>query len=109
MVQRLRELRQKHGLSQHALGEAIGVTQQSVNKYENHGVEPDIQMLIAIADYFQTSVDYLIGHSDIDHKFEVLHPYDLNEEENRLIHGWRKLNEKEKASIFSILENYGSI
>ncbi len=109
MVQRLKELRQKHGLSQNALGEAIGVTQQSVNKYENHGVEPDIQMLIAIADYFQTSVDYLIGHSDIDHKFEVLHPCDLNEDEERLIHAWRKLNAKEKASIFSILENYGSI
>lgn len=108
MVQRLKELRQKHGVSQHALGEAIGVTQQSVNKYENHGVEPDIQILIAIADYFQTSVDYLIGHSDIDHKIEVLHSCDLNEEEGRLIHAWRKLTEKEKASIFSILENFRS-
>ena len=109
MVGRLKELRQKYGVSQQTLGEAIGVSQQSVNKYENHGVEPDIQVLIAIADYFQTSVDYLIGHSDVDHKIEVLHPYDLNEEEKRLIHEWRKLNAKEKASIFSILENYGSI
>ncbi len=109
MVRRLKALRQKYGVSQQALGEAIGVSQQSVNKYENHGVEPDIQMLIAIADYFQTSVDYLIGHSEIDHKIEVLHSHDLNEDEERLIHAWRKLNEKEKASIFSILDNYRSI
>ena len=44
------------------------VTRKVVNKYENHNVEPDISTLIMLADYFQVSVDYLIGHviRDID-------------------------------------------
>lgn len=48
----------------------MSLSQQSINKYENHGVEPDIDTLIKLADYFNTSVDYLIGHTNINHKIE---------------------------------------
>ena len=55
------------GISQQQLGEIVGVSQQSINKYENHNVEPDVATLCALADYFQTSVDYLVGHTQVDH------------------------------------------
>lgn len=61
MVKNLKKLRKLFGVSQQQLVDAVGVSQQSINKYENHNVEPDIETLIAMADYFNTSVDYLIG------------------------------------------------
>lgn len=64
MVARLKQLRKEHGYSQQKLADILGITQQAVYKYENLTVEPDIQMLIMIADLFGVSVDYLIGHSE---------------------------------------------
>lgn len=106
MVENLKKLRNKKGISQQKLADAIGVSQQSINKYENHKIEPDIQTLMKLADYFETSVDYLIGHSDIDHVMEALSGYDLNEDEASLIDNYRKLSKKQKESIRLIVENY---
>lgn len=103
---RLKLLRQKKGVSQMQLADAIGVSQQSVNKYENHNVEPDIRTLIAIADYFNTSVDYLIGHSDVARVIEDTRPFDLNEEEAGLMKAWRCLCPEEKESIRLVIKNY---
>lgn len=61
MIKNLKALRTQRGISQRDLAEVIMVSQQSINKYENHNVEPDIQTLIKIADYFNVSLDYLVG------------------------------------------------
>lgn len=106
MIAKLKELRQKKGISQQALADAVGVSQQSVNKYENHNVEPDIHTLIALADYFDTSVDYLIGHTEVVRKIEETTACDLNKEEAALLEKWRQLNSKERVSILSVMDNY---
>lgn len=106
MVKNLKKLRVSKGLSQNKLAEFIGISQQSVNKYENHNIEPDIDTLCALADYFSTSVDYLIGHSDIDHKIEKIMPFDLNDDEAKLVKAYRKLSKSEKESLHLIIRNY---
>lgn len=63
MLKNLRELRRKCGMTQKELGNVVGLTQQTINKYENGNAEPNIRTLIALADYFETSVDYLIGRT----------------------------------------------
>lgn len=108
MVKNLKFLRTNKGLSQQQLAEVIGTSQQSINKYENHNVEPDIDTLIAFADFFNTSVDYLIGNTDINRKIEPVHQYYLNDEEISLIDGFRKLTKGEKDSIFAVVNNYNT-
>ena len=108
MVKNLKFLRTYKGLSQQQLAEVIGTSQQSINKYENHNVEPDIDTLIAFADFFNTSVDYLIGNTDINRKIEPVHQYYLNDEEISLIDGFRKLTKGEKDSIFAVVNNYNT-
>lgn len=105
MVENLKKLRTNTNISQQQLADVIGVSQQSINKYENHGVEPDIATLIAIANYFSTSVDYLIGNTDIERKLENVQKYDLNEEECRIMDGYRKLNPTEKEIVKLIISN----
>ena len=64
MLINLKQLRKSKGVSQQQLADVIGVSQQSINKYENHNVEPDIRTLISIAEYFDTTVDFVIGKSE---------------------------------------------
>ena len=106
MIQNLKVLRNKKGISQQKLADAVGVSQQSINKYENHKIEPDIETLIKIADFFETSVDYLIGHTDIDHIIEEMTSCTLNDEEMQLINRYRQLSPKQKSGIQSVLDSY---
>ncbi|MBQ3518213.1 MAG: helix-turn-helix transcriptional regulator [Clostridia bacterium] len=108
MVKNLRNLRLQKGISQQQLAEIIGVTQQSIYKYETQNVEPDLIILTAIADYFATSVDYLIGHSEINHKIESVTPFDLNNDEADLINSYRTLTKEEKDSLHLIIKNYNT-
>ncbi|MCL2109928.1 MAG: helix-turn-helix domain-containing protein [Oscillospiraceae bacterium] len=62
--QRLRELREGVRLSQHKLGELIGVTQTSINRYETDKADPPPETLIWYADYFDVSLDYITGRTD---------------------------------------------
>ena len=106
MVQNLKDLRKRSGLSQKVLGELLGLTQQTINSYENHKTEPDIYVLCQMADFFGTSVDYLIGHTDIPRKYEVLRPYDLSPEEAALIDQYRQLDSDQRESLRLIAANY---
>lgn len=106
MVKNLRSLRESAGISQQNLAAAIGISQQSVNKYENHSTEPDISTLSVIADYFNTSIDYLVGHSDIKRIIEETTPCDLNEDELSLVTAYRTLSDGQKQSIKLVIENY---
>lgn len=106
MVKNLRKLRCKKSISQQQLAETIGFSQQSINKYENHKIEPDIATLIKLADFFETSVDYLVGHTDIDHVIEPVHRYDLSEEEALLIDHYRRLSKKQKAAVLAVTESF---
>jgi transcriptional regulator with XRE-family HTH domain len=61
---RLRELRNKKGLTLKQLGSIIGVAESTVSLYEKGKRQPDNDTLIRIADYFGVSVDYLLGNSE---------------------------------------------
>lgn len=61
---RVKELRESRSLSQEALGKIIGVKRYSVYTYEKGRNYPDIPRLIALADYFDVTTDYLLGRTD---------------------------------------------
>ena len=62
----LRELRKKRGISLKELGEIIGVAESTVSLYENEKRQPDFSTLNKLADYFNVSVDYLLGREPQD-------------------------------------------
>lgn len=105
MVKNLRKLRINKGISQQQLADVMGTSQQSVNKYENHNVEPDISALIKLADYFETSIDYLVGHTPSLEQ-TVVEEVEPTKEETTLILNYRHLSKDEKESIQLVLKNY---
>lgn len=61
---RLKEIRIDRGISQLKLALDLNMNQNSISRYENGVREADYQTLIAFADYFQVSLDYLLERTD---------------------------------------------
>jgi len=57
----IKNLRKKRGLTQGELAEILAVTAQSVSRWENGQSYPDIEQLPMIAEYFDITVDELMG------------------------------------------------
>ncbi len=106
MVKNLRMLRLCKGLSQQQLADIIGTSQQSINKYENHSVEPDIATLIKLADFFDTSIDFLVGRECNMEEKQVNVGFEMTREEISLLLQYRVLTPDEKKSIHLICSNY---
>ena len=58
---RLKELREKLGMSQQKFANSFGVAQSTVGMWESGKREPNYEITQQIADYFNVSVDYLLG------------------------------------------------
>lgn len=61
---RLKELRTAKGLTMDALAKEIHGTKAAIGNFENANKKPSLDALIALADYFDVSLDYLVGRSD---------------------------------------------
>ena len=53
----VRRLRDEHGLSQAALGQALGVSRQTINSIETGKYDPSLPLAIRLARYFATTVE----------------------------------------------------
>ena len=67
---RIKELRNAHNLTQVEFGNKLSVAKQTVSNWENNNIQPSIDMLIKIADFFGVSTDYLLGRSN-DNSLDV--------------------------------------
>ncbi len=64
--EKLIELRKAKGLSQEELGNELGVSRQTVSKWELGQSYPDFQKLVILSDFFNISLDKLIKDIDLD-------------------------------------------
>ena len=64
MGTRLKVLREQKKMSQTRLALELGMTQNSISRFETGVRKPDFDTLIMLADYFDVSIDYLVERSD---------------------------------------------
>lgn len=101
---RIKELRLAKGISQQQLADVLHVTQQSVNKYEHDMSIPELDVLIACANYFDVSIDYLVNETDIPFKYVNYTSANLTTAEHRLLKYYRRLNAKAQESLLSFMD-----
>ena len=65
LAKRLKELRESRRVYQREMAEHLGLSFRGYQNYETGQSEPKIAALIAIADYYQVSIDYLVGRTDV--------------------------------------------
>lgn len=63
---RLLELRTEKKLSQRDVAKLFNISQGTYNNWENGKTQPSIEQLVSIADYFDVSLDYLLGRNDYE-------------------------------------------
>ena len=97
---RLKELREQKGLSRIEVSESIGIKTRTYLSYENFEREPNSEMLILLADFFDVTVDYLIGRSETQTAHLV-----TNAEQEQLLADYNKLNTHGKKKILDYLSD----
>ena len=104
MLPNLKRLRKEYGVSQQLLADVLGISQQSVNQYENQATEPDLAVLSQMADYFNTSIDFIAGRTDERKVDEQLHALGLSTDEAKLLSQYRSLKPNEKLCVRSLMQ-----
>ena len=85
--EKLIELRKSKGLSQDELGQRLGVSRQTISKWELAQSYPDFQRLVLLSDYFGLSLDALVKDVDVQ---------DVRE---------KNLNEQQLSAIYDDVQN----
>lgn len=80
--EKLIKLRKERGLSQEELGAAVGVSRQTISKWELAQSYPDFQKLVLLSDYFKISLDTLVKDIDV----EDVRDKNLNEKQLSMIY-----------------------
>ncbi len=100
----LKKLRQETNLNQKDYGKLFNLTQGTYSNYENGITQPDLKLLVEIADYHKVSLDYLVGRP-----FANDYGY-MTTEEKELLNNFRNMNNQAKimllgeAKAFSLMK-----
>ncbi len=89
-MKRLKELRQAKGLTLKELSKELQMSPQVISRYELEQHEADYKTTFKIAQYFDVSIDYLLGFSDLYYPANAHNEYST--EERQLIEDFRQLN-----------------
>lgn len=92
---KLKELREKRGLTQEELAKLIKIEQNTYSNYEKEKTQPKLETLIKIADLYNISLDYLLERKCID---------GLSTQEYELITMFRQLINSEQKRVISHLK-----
>ncbi len=108
-MNRITSLRKEKGMSQISLALKLNVSQKMISAYETGKSEPSVSTLIHMAGIFNTSVDYIIGYSNIRQPIDKLVQSTLTEDECNLLNGFRTLSVKQQNIALGVILGLKSI
>ena len=102
------ELRSEKGISQREIAKLFDISQATYNNWENGRTQPSIEQLIALAKFYDVSVDYLIGNSDDAGIINYDKPQ-LSDEEIQLLRAFRPLPRETKTNFLKLMQDISNI
>ncbi len=99
---KLLELRTEKGMSQREMATVMRVSQGTYNNWENGRTQPSIEQLISLADYFEVSVDYLIGRAEEYEGVGTVELYSTGEKQ--LVRSFRSKDKETASLILELIE-----
>lgn len=100
--ERIRELREDKDLTQKQLADALYMQLTQYRRYETGEREPSLETAVAIARFYNVSVDYIAGIRELEQEIEKGY---LTQEEKFLIAGFRRLSDINKGRLLERLDN----
>lgn len=92
IMNRIKSLRKAKKITQKQLGDVLGVAESTISMYESGNRQPDVDTMRKIADYFNVTIDYLIGGENISSS-------DKDELDEKIIKIFGSLSEADQAQI----------
>lgn len=102
-MNRIALLRKEKGISQIALSMELNLSQKMISAYENEKSEPSIATLKHMADIFNTSVDYIIGYTNIRQPVDMVVQINMSEDECTLLNEYRSLTTKQQNIALGVI------
>lgn len=99
LANRLKELREESGLSQKQAAQALFISNTSLSNYELNVSTPSPETLVEICKFYNVSMDYLFGITDVKQKSD-----DLPSDEAKLLNNYSKLSEQNKSLLLDLLK-----
>ena len=97
---RLIDLRKQNNLSQKDLAKKTGLTQAAISLWERGERLPNAQTILPLSQYFNVSVDYLLGNADDFGNIQYAEPKDeLTPDERNLLVEYRKMTPQRKGEL----------
>lgn len=100
---RLRELRKEKNVNQQKLSNYLGYGYTAIANYESGRNEPSIDTICKIADYFDVTVDYLIGHEDNPKRVDA-----ISKAESELIMRFRNMDNEDQRILLEMAKSLSS-
>ncbi len=99
MENNLKQIRNSKNLLQTKVAMDLNTTQETISSYETGRVFPSSDMLIRLADYYNTSIDYLLYRTKYDLPIDDIKPNNISESDFILLNKINKLSSINKAKI----------
>lgn len=99
-MENLRLLREEHKITQREFAKELGISKTTLCYYEQGKVSPSIEMLTKIADFFNCSTDYLLGHQAKN----VLYLDSLTEEQKEVVSLAQQLDNSQALKVIGYIE-----
>lgn len=100
----LQTLRKKKGYKQIKVALDLNTTQETISSYETGRVFPYIDMLIKLADYYNTSIDYILCRTKYDMPIDNIKPNNISDEDFILLNKINKLSSTDKAKAEAYID-----
>lgn len=108
--ERIRALRESMNFSQVKFAETFDIGQSSVVRYEKGKASPSLELLVRIADYYDVSLDYILGRTDnpqgklYDYKPKNGYPADMENFVEMCFDPTSPMNARLKQTLIQLLE-----
>lgn len=99
MENNLKRIRNSKNLLQTKVAIDLNTTQETISSYETGRVFPSSDMLIQLANYYNTSIDYLLCRTKYDLPIDDIKPNNISESDFILLNKINKLSSINKAKI----------
>ncbi len=101
--QRIKDLRIENNLKQIELAKLLNISQSAIVKYEKEQLQPNIDILNAIADIFNCTVDYILGRESEDGVVVIENLTFFKDNERVLLKSFRKLSTDKQDKVMGYI------
>lgn len=106
MNNRIKQLREENNMTQIRLSIELEVSQETVSAYESGKHFPSVATLLKMANLFNTSIDYILGLSDVRYPCSS---DELSMDEQAILGKWRQLDDRRKELLLTFIEGMNAV